>query len=329
MSAQDVVGDPMERAALKYAEAGFPVFPCRVRDKRPLTRHGLKDASRDPATIKSWWGRTREGNIGVPMGPPSNLFALDVDGPKGETALTALEGEHGHLPSTLEQRTGRGRHLLFRYPPNGTTIPSSVSKLGAELDVRGAGGYVIFPPSVHPGGHRYKWRDGHSPTDMEPADAPPWLLDLVVQKPPPTTTKRPEWKGNGGGGPYAEAALEREAEAVANATEGTRNHTLTKAAHALGQFVGSGALSAERVESELTRAALHAGLDPGETRNSIASGLSAGVAKPREVPERVPRDKRPKAQDPSDDQTKAAVANAKVVVADLAKRAKADKGAPF
>ena len=132
--------DLMEAAALKYAEAGFPVFPCRVRDKQPLTPHGLKDASRDPATIKSWWGQTPEANIGIPMGPPSNLFALDVDGPKGETALTALEGEHDHLPSTLEQRTGRGRHLLFRYPPNSTTLPNSVSKFGAGLDVCGTVG---------------------------------------------------------------------------------------------------------------------------------------------------------------------------------------------
>jgi putative DNA primase/helicase len=54
----------------------------------------------------------------------------------------------------------------------------------------------------------------------------------------------------------------------------------------LGQLVGSGALDRETAESELTRAALHAGLDRLEVQRTIKSGLGAGETKPREVPER-------------------------------------------
>ncbi len=85
---------------------------------------------------------------------------------------------------------------------------------------------------------------------------------------------------------YAAAALAREVERVAQATEGTRNATLNEAAYNLGQLVGSGALAAGVVEDALTSAALAAGLGEREARRTIGSGLSAGRSQPRQVPER-------------------------------------------
>jgi hypothetical protein len=39
----------MMRAAVEYAERGCPVFPCNPKDKKPLTKHGFKDATTDAA----------------------------------------------------------------------------------------------------------------------------------------------------------------------------------------------------------------------------------------------------------------------------------------
>ncbi len=127
--------DLMGRGALRYAELGLPVFPCHERGKTPLTQHGLKDASHDPETIRRWWGQTPQANIGLPTGGVSGVFALDVDGPEGESTLARLIEANGPLPDTWVQRTGRGRHVLFAYPRNGVAVRNSAGKLGAGLDI--------------------------------------------------------------------------------------------------------------------------------------------------------------------------------------------------
>jgi Bifunctional DNA primase/polymerase, N-terminal/AAA domain/Primase C terminal 1 (PriCT-1) len=159
-------------AALIYARDGWPVFPCRLRGKEPLTDHGLKDASRAEEVIREWWTIYDEANIGHPTG---QHVVLDVDGPEGEKALAALESEHGPLPETLTARTGRGRHLYFA--ANGTLLRNSAGKLGPQLDIRGEGGYVIIPPSIHPFGRQYEWLK----PDAKIAPLPAWIAASLAE----------------------------------------------------------------------------------------------------------------------------------------------------
>lgn len=94
--------------------------------------------------------------------------------PGGDASLAKLEAENGPLPPTLTVRTGSGgRHKYFRCP--GTHVGNSAGQLGRGLDVRGAGGYLIAPPSVHPDGGVYAREE-----EREIADLPPWLLNLVA-----------------------------------------------------------------------------------------------------------------------------------------------------
>ncbi len=44
------------------------------------------------------------------------------------------------------------------------------------IDLRGDGGYVVAPPSLHPSGQLYAWARGRSPAEMAPAALPRWLL---------------------------------------------------------------------------------------------------------------------------------------------------------
>lgn len=180
-------GERLGAVALRYVvELGFPVFPLTPRGKHPLHGSGgVHDASSHPEQIGDWWDAHPDANIGLACGAASGLFVLDVDGAEGERALSALGAA---ACRTIEQRTSKGRHRFFRAP--GVPVRNSVSRLGPALDVRGDGGYVVVPPSVHPSGFRYSWT--FDPFTTMVADAPAELLEALASIPtldaPPVTS---------------------------------------------------------------------------------------------------------------------------------------------
>lgn len=166
--------EELHQSARALASRGLAIFPCRVKDKVPATPHGCLDASRNLETIDQWWRETPY-NIGIATGAASGLFVVDIDGDDGEHALSLLEAKHGELPSTVEVITGRGRHLYFCIGEHGR-VANSTGWVGTGIDVRGDGGYVIAPPSIHPSGRRYEWSVDSA---AEYANAPDWLLNLL------------------------------------------------------------------------------------------------------------------------------------------------------
>ena len=66
------------RAALAYATAGWPVFPCIPGEKVPATSHGVKDATTDAAQIRAWWARNPDRNVAIATGAPGP-DVLDID----------------------------------------------------------------------------------------------------------------------------------------------------------------------------------------------------------------------------------------------------------
>jgi hypothetical protein len=186
---------PLGQAALKLAGKGFAVFPLLPRTKTPYsddkffkTVGGFKCATRDQSLIEFWWSRQPEANIGLATGSVSGVWVLDVDGDAGREALAALEEQHGQLPPTVEvvtpgkidkdgRHTGKGRHLYFAYPL-GRDIRNTQDH--PDLHVRGNGGYVLLPPSMHPDGTgTYAWSVDSADTF---AEAPEWLTELITNK---------------------------------------------------------------------------------------------------------------------------------------------------
>ena len=219
-------GNTMLDAALDYVRTlNWSVFPCRARDKVPLTTHGVKDATKDPSIIHAWWTQWPDANVAVPAGEVNGFFVLDVDehdGVSGNATLAHLEQEHGKLPLTVEQCTpSGGKHLLFR--SNGTTIRNSAGKLGPGLDVRSDGGYIIVSPSIGQNGARYRWLRTPGPGQTSIADAPPWLLDLLAGPKPIASPAPPTLVATQSrlASPYAQAALEKERASVALAVKGS------------------------------------------------------------------------------------------------------------
>jgi hypothetical protein len=160
--------------ALHYARSGLLVFPlhavkdgkctcnqsdCTSPAKHPRTIHGLNQASKDLNFVKILFSSFNylSANIGICTGRESNLIVVDVDVVKGgriEELYAFVPKEE--LEKTLWIKTGGGYHLYFRFPPN-AEVRNSTSKLGNKIDVRGIGGYVVAPPSMHISGKRYEF----------------------------------------------------------------------------------------------------------------------------------------------------------------------------
>lgn len=163
-------------AALKAAQHGFAVFPCRQADKVPATPNGFKAATRDPEKITLCWSRHPYLNVGAATGQTSGIVVLDVDGDEGWDSLMELQDEHQELPDTLSVQTPRGgHHFYFQWP--GVEVRNTVGFPKPYLDVRGDGGYVLIPPSVNGDGRKYEVDEAHAIAPM-----PQWLVDLLLDQ---------------------------------------------------------------------------------------------------------------------------------------------------
>jgi hypothetical protein len=165
----------VEAAVLSLASRGWLIFPCKAGTKQPAVSNWRHLATRDPAKITRWIGDHPGCNWAIATGPASGLFVLDVDGEDGLDSFWMLCKKHGDI-ETLGVKTPKGAHLYFRYPV-GATVRNSARKIGRGLDVRGMGGYVLTPPSVHPSGAAYEWLGGIE--DRPVATTPTWLLDAI------------------------------------------------------------------------------------------------------------------------------------------------------
>jgi hypothetical protein len=172
-------------AALNYAAKGWRVFPAPRGTKKSHKSAKYSDgsnwgATNDPEQIKRDFARWPEANVGIPTGAANAFWVLEADTKEGHSvdgiaSLRALEDQYGKLPATLRAESPSGSvHLYFKWPA-GIIIRNSASKVAPGIDVRGEGGMIIAPPSIKVGVGAYSWT-----SNVEPADAPDWLIELVV-----------------------------------------------------------------------------------------------------------------------------------------------------
>ena len=176
--------------ATQYANIGLRVIPIAPGEKYPkgITNWQTK-ATTDTDLIRSWWTNEYEGwGVGIATGVTSkgtHIFVLDIDehdpSRSGSETLLDLEVEYGQLPETVTVHTpSGGQHRYFVSP---TEIRNDAGKrLGSGLDIRGAGGQCVAPPSKHPDGGNYI-EDLEHGFDTKPATAPDWLIHLLTFEP--------------------------------------------------------------------------------------------------------------------------------------------------
>lgn len=189
--------------ALEYAARGWKVVPlhtptgdsvkpcscnkadCSSIGKHPRTMKGANAATTDEVQIRDWWGMWPAANIGVTTGAESGFVVLDVDVQSGgQMSLQRLLQRHGKPAERVYAKTGGGGwHLIFAHPgghwPNTQCGPNKPSRLGAGLDFRGDGGYIVAPGSDHASGNRYEW--GIAPNGHLPP-MPEWLKALLLKQ---------------------------------------------------------------------------------------------------------------------------------------------------
>lgn len=180
----------MVESALNYFKRGWCVIPlhnpvsggcsCRKQNCKNPGKHprlpwsNFQSERPDEDRIHSWWQKWPKANIGIVTGAISGIVVLDVDGDVGRGSLKSH-----HLPLTPVVVTGKGCHYYFSHP--GGTVPNGVKVLPG-VDVRGDGGLVVAPPSLHASGRRYQWAPGLSPDETDLAPCPDWLLELLRPK---------------------------------------------------------------------------------------------------------------------------------------------------
>jgi len=169
---------------------GFALFPvqgfvngcctcghmnCTSPGKHPAStdeyKDGLKSATKDIDALGKLWAGRKQLNVGVATGEKSGIFVVDIDSAEGEAALAEL----GQLPTTLTVKTGKGRHLYFKWPGEAVITKRGVLP---GVDIRGDGGYVCGVGTNHYSGAVYQWVN---PLEVI-EEAPQFILDIALKR---------------------------------------------------------------------------------------------------------------------------------------------------
>jgi len=166
----------------KYYDMGLAPIPVIPKDKRPAIEW-KKYQKRMPSYEKcsTWAEKSPDGNIGTVTGAVSRIFVVDFDKKKpGEEGIDGIDYFNtikSQIPKTPVAETGGGGlHVFFRHPGKNIPTKARIWK-NVCVDIRGDGGFIVLPPSIHSSGGKYSWRI--SPDNIEFAEAPQWLLDKI------------------------------------------------------------------------------------------------------------------------------------------------------
>ena len=165
---------PAEIVAI--AARGWRLFPVEPKGKKPLLQHWPEVASNSLEQIEAWGQLYQSCNWGLLTG--HGLVVIDIDGSEGRAAVLDLELQELKFPDTLTVRTGRadgGEHRYYHVPAGVCVRNNNTGKIGPHIDVRGEGGYVVAPPSVHSSGSRYTYVDLSVPV----AELPVWAIERL------------------------------------------------------------------------------------------------------------------------------------------------------
>jgi hypothetical protein len=165
--------------ALKYAQMGLRVFPLQPGTKRPMTAHGVKDATADPALIKEWWTRTPEAGIGLAARAEKVGDPCFLEFDQKPTLKDWAKNEGQPMPETRVHRSGgKGApHFIFTHTEKSLALGNcDGSTAGREwFSFRASDRYIVAPPSIHP--------DSGKPytvfADIEPTPIPDWVVDSI------------------------------------------------------------------------------------------------------------------------------------------------------
>jgi putative DNA primase/helicase len=196
-------------AALDYLRMGLAVDsccpPCHVGIARANPKHAdrcscpgkvpwhvwehLQTDLPDERTVRDWWRRLPNANVGVALGgkpdsPPERvrLVRIDGDGDKAVRELERLTAGDPPTPTFCSGRTDGGLGVLYEMPPDVDWRTAIEGDALGELRVMCTGSQTILPPSRHVSGRYYRWRAGLSPAEVQLQPAPTWLAKRMAER---------------------------------------------------------------------------------------------------------------------------------------------------
>ncbi len=270
------------KAALDYAERGIAVFPFTVliheneAKKKPLCRHGYKDATTDITTVRAWWDQWPNALIGVPAGSVNQLFVLDIDTEATKKAFFVFCAKLGFCPEeTAWEKTPRGYHYIYAYPAEGRTPTGSNGDLFPGVETKGERcSFIISPSSYVMGSTRLCYQIGHDGMVCEmpePLFRRVQTLHALEDETEDMRESELVISGN-----YT-ALLEELAESVRESCHGERHTTLLKKAVRAGHSVRCGYFSREEARDTLIQAGCACGLPRNEVVQTVLDGLGYGM----------------------------------------------------
>jgi len=144
------------RAAKYYLDLCLSVVPLKYREKRPIIKWKEYMFRKPRKEEVDKWFLWRNRNIGIVCGKVSgNLAVIDFESPEvfkkflRKVRKTDLARK---VANTWIVRTGKGYHIYFRVKGG---VPRTRLRLPVGVDIKGEGGYVVAPPSIHPMLRRY------------------------------------------------------------------------------------------------------------------------------------------------------------------------------
>jgi hypothetical protein len=177
--------------ALKLASHGWHVVPMLTQTKHPGNILGTgwqHQASIEPAQINRWFAQNPSANVGVLLGPKSNLIDVEYDSDEGRSILEPLCGDI----ITPTYKSAKSIHRLFSYDEKYEPEKAAVGIRGTEWRFGQDKAQSVFPPSIHDTGVRYEWLPGLSPADCGVVCLPDelWMTFLKLKNEQEQTDSR-------------------------------------------------------------------------------------------------------------------------------------------
>ncbi|MFQ5965668.1 MAG: phage/plasmid primase, P4 family [Candidatus Scalinduaceae bacterium] len=156
----------------KYREKGFSIIPLIPNGKIPAIKswRQYQDRFATDKEIVKWFGNGSKFNVGVVTGKLSGIDVLDLD---SEQAVQYAQ-EHNIIRETPSVKTGKGFHYWYKHKEGVRNFQKKDSL--PDIDLRGEGGYIVAPPSIHPSGQQYQWLQGKGLDDIPCAELPEIVL---------------------------------------------------------------------------------------------------------------------------------------------------------
>lgn len=164
---------------------------CSSAGKRPLVKGftNFKDHPPSVDQLFAWACEFGPLNLGGVI--RTGFVVVEADSPEADQELVAIMPELAHRSPCRAPRPGRGRAWILTAPRDELLTNKAGLGVSGKIDVRGPGGILVIPPSLHRTGHQVTWNEGRSITEVAPVPVNDALLELIKPTPRPKPRPRP------------------------------------------------------------------------------------------------------------------------------------------